>query len=110
MESPNYELRLRIARWGVLLLLAAAGACAYLTRHALAVANTTIQAELGIDNEQFGYLYGAFSLGYMLFQIPGGWLLDRFGAKRVYGASIALWSVFTISQGTVSVFSTAASV
>ena len=33
---------------------------------------------------------------------PGGWLLDRFGAKRVYGASIALWSIFTMTQGTVS--------
>ena len=42
-------------------------------------------------------------------RIVFGILGDRFGAKRVYGASIALWSLFTISQGTVSIFTTTAS-
>src|SRR5690242_10599753 len=101
MESPNYELRLRIARWGVLLLLAVAAACAYLTRHALAVANTTIQAELGIDNEQFGYLYGAFSLGYMLFQIPGGAVGQRLGIRSALPMFAILWSLMTFATAFV---------
>jgi sugar phosphate permease len=49
----------------VLGLLALAASSAYLTRHCLAVANTTMQEELHFNNEQFGYLYGAFSLGYL---------------------------------------------
>ena len=38
---------------------------------------------------------------YVLGQVPGGWLLDRFGSKRVYGAGIFLWSLFTFLQGFV---------
>ena len=56
-------------------------ASAYLTRHGLAVANTTIQEELGFNNQDFGWLYGAFSLGYLLFQVPGGWFGQKFGTR-----------------------------
>ena len=94
--------RLRIARYWVLLLLASAGASAYLTRHCLAVANTTIQAELGINNEQFGYLYGAFSLGYLLFQVPGGWLGQRFGTRVTMPILSLLWSVATVATALVT--------
>jgi ACS family glucarate transporter-like MFS transporter len=37
----------------------------------------------------------------VIFQLPGGWLLDRFGSKLIYGWSIALWSIFTLLQGCV---------
>ncbi|PLM03861.1 MFS transporter, partial [Klebsiella pneumoniae] len=37
--------------------------------------------------------------------IPGGWLLDRFGSKRVYFWSIFIWSMFTLLQGFVDIFS-----
>ena len=50
-------------RLAVLVLLATASGSAYLTRHCLAVANTTIQKELGFNNEQMGLILGAFSLG-----------------------------------------------
>ncbi len=36
---------------------------------------------------------------------PGGWLLDRFGSKRVYFWSIFIWSMFTLLQGFVDIFS-----
>jgi ACS family glucarate transporter-like MFS transporter len=52
-----------------------------------------------------GHVFAAFSSSYVLCQIPGGWLLDRFGSKTIYGWSIALWSVFTLLQGFVSGFS-----
>lgn len=35
----------------------------------------------------------------------GGWLLDRFGSKRVYFWSIFIWSMFTLLQGFVDIFS-----
>lgn len=41
----------------------------------------------------------------MIGQIPGGWLLDRFGSKRVYFWSIFIWSMFTLLQGFVDIFS-----
>jgi MFS family permease len=91
------EARLGQARHMVLGLLAGAAGCAYLTRHALAVANTTIQQEIGCNNEQFGYLFGAFSLGYLLFQIPGGWLGQRVGTRLAMPLSAALWSLLTLA-------------
>jgi len=102
MAVQFHESRLRLARGGVLLLLAAAAASAYLTRHALAVANTTIQLELGLNNEQFGYLYAGFSLGYMLFQIPGGWVGQKLGSRLALPLFAVLWSVMTLATAVVT--------
>jgi ACS family glucarate transporter-like MFS transporter len=52
-----------------------------------------------------GFIFSAFGWSYVIGQLPGGWLLDRFGSKRVYAASIFIWSLFTILQGTVSYLS-----
>ncbi|MCA9095983.1 MAG: MFS transporter, partial [Planctomycetaceae bacterium] len=87
--------RLHFARMGVLGFLASALFLAYLTRHSLALVNTTMQRELGINNEQFGWLVSAFSAGYLLCQIPGGWLGQRFGTRRMLGSFPILWSVMT---------------
>lgn len=102
MAVQFHESRLRLARTGVILLLAAAAVSAYLTRHALAVANTTIQLELGLSNEQFGYLYAAFSLGYMLFQIPGGWVGQKLGSRLALAMFAVLWSVMTLATAVVT--------
>ena len=94
--------RLWGARFGVVALLSLAAVIAYLTRHCLAVANTTMQSELKINNEQFGYLYGAFSLGYLLFQVPGGWLGQRWGTRGVLACLAVFWSVMTIATALVN--------
>ena len=82
-------------RYLVLVLLGLAAATAYLTRHCLAVANTTIQEELAINNEQFGILYAAFSLGYLLFQIPGGWVGQHLGTRKTMPLLAVAWSACT---------------
>jgi MFS family permease len=94
--------RLLAAQAGVLLLLATVSAGAYLTRHGLAVANTTIQEEIGINNQQFGYLYGAFSLGYLICQIPGGWLGQKLGARLTLPLLSGLWSIMTLATALVT--------
>jgi sugar phosphate permease len=86
----------------VLGLLALAASSAYLTRHCLAVANTTMQEELHFNNEQFGYLYGAFSLGYLLFQIPGGWLGQKFGTRITMPGLSVIWSLCTVVTAAVT--------
>lgn len=102
MGSRINDLRLRWAQGGVLLLLAMASILAYLSRHSLAVANTTIQRELGINNEQFGWLYGAFSLGYMILQIPGGWMGQKLGVRLALPLMAILWSLTTFATAFVS--------
>ena len=56
---------------------------------------------------QMGYIFSAFGWSYVICQIPGGWLLDRFGSKIVYFASIFIWSLFTLLQGGVGVLGAA---
>lgn len=70
-------------------------------RAILSITGTQIQTSMGIDSITLGYLFASFAWAYMLAQLPGGWLIDRFGSKKVYGASIFIWSFFTLLQGFV---------
>ncbi|MEZ6145655.1 MAG: MFS transporter [Planctomycetaceae bacterium] len=80
-------------RWVVLGPVSSAAASAYLTRYCISAANTTMQDELGFDNAEMGGLMSAFMLGYFLFQIPGGWLGNRFGTRAAFVAIAVCWSL-----------------
>ena len=43
-----------------------------------------------------GVILGAFYYGYMVFQIPGGWLALRVGGARLFGAAVLSASVLTL--------------
>lgn len=73
----------------------------YADRATMSIAGTGVVRDLGLDPIKLGMIFSAFAWAYVIGQIPGGWLLDRFGARRVYGLSLVLWSVFTMMQGTV---------
>src|SRR3954465_14476570 len=66
----------------------------YMDRQILAVARPVIREELKISLEMMGTITFAFRLAYALFQIPGGWLGDRFGARRALAAIVTWWSIF----------------
>lgn len=88
-------------RYLILLMLILVTTINYADRATISIAGSTMQKELGIDAVMLGYIFSAFGWAYVLGQIPGGWLLDRFGSKRVYAVSIFTWSVFTLLQGFV---------
>jgi ACS family glucarate transporter-like MFS transporter len=92
-------------RYVILLLLFLVTTINYADRAILSIVGSSMQKELGITPVQMGLLFSAFAWAYVLGQIPGGWLLDRFGTKRVYAWSIFLWSTFTILQATVGWYS-----
>ncbi|VVE17552.1 glucarate transporter [Pandoraea morbifera] len=73
----------------------------YADRATLSVTGSAMRGEFGFDAIEMGYIFSAFSWSYVLCQVPAGWLLDRFGARRVYAASILLWSIFTLLQSTI---------
>ena len=81
----------------VLFLLVLHYANTYMDRVAIAAAAPLIQTEFNLDQITLGIVFSAFSLAYALFQIPGGWLADRFGPRRILTAIVAYWSVFTIA-------------
>jgi len=91
--------RIPHTRYLILLMLFIVTTVNYADRATLSIAGSSIQDELGISSIQMGFIFSAFGWAYVLGQIPGGWLLDRFGSKLVYGISILTWSIFTMLQG-----------
>ncbi len=73
-------------------------------RQALGIAGTALPNDLKIDPAQLGIVLSAFGWSYVAAQLPGGWLLDRFGSYKVYLSCIMLWSIFTIAQGFAGFF------
>jgi ACS family glucarate transporter-like MFS transporter len=95
------EPRVGRIRWTVLAVLFAVTLINYADRATLSLAAPLLSKDLGIDPLELGIVFSAFGWAYVIAQIPGGWLLDRFGAPRVYLAAIVTWSLFTAAQGAV---------
>jgi MFS family permease len=82
-------------RYLVLGWLCLAACLAYLHRACLAVPATNIEKELGLDLKEMGWVMAAFFLGYTIFQLPAGWLGDRWGTRRALPIFTVLWSAAT---------------
>lgn len=91
-------------RYLILLMLFVVTTINYADRATIAIAGSSLQKSLGIDAVTLGFIFSAFGWAYVAGQIPGGWLLDRFGSKKVYALSIFTWSLFTVMQGWVGEF------
>jgi len=82
-------------RWYILLLISVMYLITYLDRVNISTAAPLISKEFGFDKVTMGLIFSAFVWSYALFQVPGGWLSDRFGARRVLAAIVAYWSIMT---------------
>lgn len=87
------------ARYTVLLFLWLGWMLSFLDRMVMSVSLPFIGKDLNIDETGQGLIISAFFVGYALFQIPGGFLADKFGARRVMTIAIIWWSVFTSLTG-----------
>ncbi len=96
----------RIARIQIIVvsILSIAGVINYVDRGSLAIANTTIRADLGISATQMGILLSIFSLSYAFSQLPMGIVVDRFGERLVLGAGLIFWSLTQTATGLVTGF------
>jgi len=86
-------------RYKVLALMFALTVITYLDRVCIAATRAAMSEELGLDKIRMGEVFSAFILGYVLFEIPGGWLADRFGARSLLTRIVVWWSVFTALTG-----------
>lgn len=93
------------ARWVIVAVLFFITVINYADRATISLAGPAMAKELGFDSVTMGYIFSAFGWAYVICQLPGGWLLDRFGSKRVYAWSIFLWSLFTLMVGGITLFS-----
>ncbi len=97
-------------RWLILAMLFAITTINYADRATISIAGPEIKKELGLTAIQMGFIFSAFAWSYVLAQLPGGWLLDRFGSKITYFFSILLWSIFTMFTGAAGFFTGGAAV
>ncbi|MFJ7467374.1 MFS transporter [Peribacillus frigoritolerans] len=89
-------------RFTILAMLFIVTVINYIDRSALGIAAPVMKEDLAFDAVKLGVAFSAFNWAYTAFNIPGGWLLDRFGARKVYGVALLLWSTFTFFQGFIS--------
>lgn len=92
-------------RWGIVILLLLAAIVNYLDRANLSIANTTIAAEFGFSQTEMGLLLSAFLWPYALANLPAGWLVDKFGPKRMFSWALCLWSTFTVMAAFINSYS-----
>lgn len=97
-------------RWGILAILFIVTTLNYADRATISIAGPELKRLLGLTPVEMGFVFSAFAWSYVLAQLPGGWLLDRFGSKITYFFSIFLWSVFTLMMGWVGFFTGATAV
>ena len=68
----------------------------YIDRVNISITIIPMAKELGWDYERIGLVSASFFIGYIITQILGGYLSDKFGAKIVLGYGLIIWSLFTI--------------
>ena len=93
------------ARYLVLSALFVVSSISFGDRAAMAVAGPAVSASLHLDPVAMGYILSGFAIAYVIAQVPGGALLDRYGTRWIYTGALALWSLFTLLQGWTGLFS-----
>jgi ACS family glucarate transporter-like MFS transporter len=90
-------------RWLMIGVAALGLTIAYVDRASLSIAIPFIQQEYGFDQVWKGIILSAFFWSYAAFQIPSGWLIDKFGVRIVYTIAVIWWSFWTamtaVAQG-----------
>src|SRR6185503_16842865 len=86
----------------VLALLCAMYFINYIVRVNVSTAAAAFQPELHLSNTPVGLIFSAFAYPYLLFQVFGGWVADRFGARKALTVFAILWSSATMLMGLTS--------
>src|SRR5687767_15906276 len=87
-------MRASRARHWVLLFAATLAIITYIDRVFISQAASDIQRDLGLTQVQMGWAFAAFAWAYALFEIPGGWLGDKIGSRKVVMRVVGWWLFF----------------
>src|SRR3954468_8225064 len=88
----------RTRHW-ILLFAAMLAIITYVDRVCISQAAGNIRHDLGLDEVKMGWAFAAFAWAYALFEIPGGWLGDKIGPRKVLMRVVLWWSFFTAATG-----------
>jgi MFS family permease len=87
------------ARYRVLGLTFLMAFMMYMERGAIGAATPRIMRDFHVDKITMGWSISAFNWSYAMFQVPAGWLTDRYGARIVLSCAMFWWAVFTAGTG-----------
>src|SRR4029077_9684667 len=96
-KTRSIQMRFVLVIWLFLL-----SAVAFLDRTNLLIAAISLRSEYQLSYLQLGRVLSAFSAGYAVFQVPGGWLAGRIGPRRLLTLGVLWWGLFTVLTTTVS--------
>src|SRR4051794_29457536 len=102
MSNPAVASRVprpTAVRYAVLAWLCLFAVLAYVQRGCLAVPAELVQQDLHLSKEELAQALAGFFLGYLVFQLPGGWLGGRWGTRRTLPVLVLLWSAATGGMG-----------
>jgi MFS transporter, ACS family, glucarate transporter len=98
-------------RWRVLALLVLASFVSYVLRSDMSIAGPTIVGDLGLTEQQLGYILAAFTAGYTIFQFPGGVFGIKLGTRRAMTVIMILWGfLIMLTAGAGSIGASTATV
>lgn len=100
-STPGRPARRTKVRWLIAALLATGLIIAFIDRANLSVAMPTISEQFGISPGMQGILLGAWAWTYAIFQLPAGWLSDKFGPRTMYTIAVVWWSLSTAAVALV---------
>src|SRR5271156_4119767 len=83
----------------VLAMLCAMYFITYVDRVNIGTAASGIQHDLHLSNTELGLAFSAFAWPYLFFQVGGGWVADRLGARRTLFWCGLIWGAATILTG-----------
>jgi ACS family hexuronate transporter-like MFS transporter len=99
-ESQTAEPTLRADRWawGICWLMFASTVLNYMDRQTVSLVRPQIRETFGITADvDFGWILSAFMMTYALFQVPAGYLVDRYDLRRAYALAVAGWSLAAVA-------------
>jgi len=90
----------------VLFLMCVMYGITYVDRVNVSTAASVFSKELHLNNAQVGFIFSAFAYPYLIFQIIGGWVSDKFGARMALTVSAVIWAGATLATGFAGTFTT----
>ncbi len=90
-------------RWILVVAITLMVGIFFVDRVNISIAGHSIAQDYHLTDVQLGKIFSAFFLGYGLFQIPAGWVVDRLGPRRVLALGALWWAVFAVLTASLPV-------
>ena len=97
-NSAMVERPTRVRYW-VIVFAVTLAVVTYIDRVCISCGQPSMQRDLGLSDVQMGWAFAAFGWAYALFEIPGGFMGDWMGPRRVLMRIVLWWSFFTAATG-----------